>query len=158
MYRAITQHTLRRLLTRSRQCNRLLLLQPTRPFTCCSRLLTSSPPSVDSLHSSSTSASIQTEQPRYQLTFTCKKCSSRSSHELSKQAYHHGTVLVQCPGCKNRHLIADHLKIFSDTGITLDDILKTTGEIVRKKSISVDQLNNGDMEWIEKGSEKVQKS
>jgi hypothetical protein len=55
-------------------------------------------------------------------------------------------------------LIADHLKIFSDTRITLDDILKTTGEIVRKRSISVDQLNNGDMEWIEKGSEKVQKS
>lgn len=51
------------------------------------------------------------DKPQYQLTFTCKKCTTRSSHQLSKQAYHKGTVLIQCPGCKNRHLIADHLKV-----------------------------------------------
>lgn len=49
--------------------------------------------------------------PSYELTFTCKKCSTRSSHRVSKQGYHHGTVLIACPGCKNRHLISDHMKV-----------------------------------------------
>lgn len=66
-------------------------------------------------HQSSTGATKvpigKVDKPQYQLTFTCKKCDTRSSHALSKQAYHKGTVLIQCPGCKNRHLIADHLKV-----------------------------------------------
>lgn len=84
------------------------------------------------------------EKPRYQLSFTCKKCSTRSTHEISKQAYHKGTVLIQCPGCKNRHLIADHLKIFSDTSITLEDILARTGETMEKRAIGPDEV---DLEW-----------
>jgi hypothetical protein len=55
---------------------------------------------------------LEREQvPSYELTFTCNVCRTRSSHRLSKQGYHHGTVLIQCPDCKNRHLIADHLKV-----------------------------------------------
>lgn len=84
------------------------------------------------------------EKPRYQLSFTCKKCSTRSSHEVSKQAYHKGTVLIQCPGCKNRHLIADHMKIFSDTSITLEDILAQKGETMEKRAIGP---NEEDLEW-----------
>ena len=63
-------------------------------------------------------------QPAYQLTFTCKPCGHRSSHRVTKQGYHNGTVLIQCPGCKNRHVIADHLKVFLDQKSTLEDILK----------------------------------
>ncbi|KAF8246890.1 hypothetical protein K440DRAFT_506947, partial [Wilcoxina mikolae CBS 423.85] len=48
-------------------------------------------------------------QPSYHLTFTCRPCQTRSTHTVSKQAYHGGTVLIQCPGCKNRHVITDHL-------------------------------------------------
>ncbi|KAF2031078.1 zf-DNL-domain-containing protein [Setomelanomma holmii] len=48
--------------------------------------------------------------PSYELTFTCNVCKTRSSHRLSKQGYHHGTVLISCPDCKNKHLISDHLK------------------------------------------------
>ncbi|GMM36274.1 Zim17 protein [Saccharomycopsis crataegensis] len=64
------------------------------------------------------------------ISFTCKKCSTRSSHIMSKQAYTAGTVLIECPGCHNRHLIADHLKIFNDNRITIEDILKAKGETV----------------------------
>ena len=54
------------------------------------------------------------KQPTYELSFTCKPCSERSSHIISKQGYHSGTVLVQCPKCKGRHIISDHLKVCSD--------------------------------------------
>ncbi|KAF2703133.1 zf-DNL-domain-containing protein [Pleomassaria siparia CBS 279.74] len=52
--------------------------------------------------------------PAYEMTFTCNKCNTRSSHRVSKQGYHHGTVLITCPGCKNRHLMSDHLKVHLD--------------------------------------------
>lgn len=67
-------------------------------------------------------------KPELMIAFTCKKCDSRSSHVMSKQAYTGGTVLIQCPSCKSRHLIADHLKIFSDDRITIEDILSAKGE------------------------------
>nr|POE48124.1 uncharacterized protein c24h6.02c [Quercus suber] len=56
-------------------------------------------------------ASRKAQEPAYQMTFTCKQCSTRSSHRITKQAYHHGTTLITCPGCKNRHLMSDHLKV-----------------------------------------------
>lgn len=48
------------------------------------------------------------------MTFTCTAdaCGHRSSHEFTKRSYTKGIVLVQCPSCKNRHLIADHLGWF----------------------------------------------
>jgi hypothetical protein len=49
--------------------------------------------------------------PSYELTFTCNVCKTRSSHRMSKQGYHKGTILISCPDCKNRHLISDHLKV-----------------------------------------------
>ena len=60
-------------------------------------------------------ASIST--PAYELSITCKPkaplpdCGYRSTHRISKQGYFKGTILVQCPKCGNRHLIADHLKV-----------------------------------------------
>lgn len=71
---------------------------------------------------------VKIDRPMLMLAFTCKKCDTRSSHVLSKQGYEEGTILVQCPDCKSRHLIADHLKIFSDNRIKLEDILKAQGE------------------------------
>lgn len=78
-----------------------------RPFSTRSYL------HKDDLNSTSPAPepSEREQQPAYEMTFTCKQCNTRSTHRISKQGYHHGTVLVQCPGCKNRHLIADHLKV-----------------------------------------------
>ena len=84
-------------------------------------------------------------QPCYDMTFTCKKCLERSSHRITKQAYHFGTVLVNCPGCKSRHLIADHMKIFSDTSITIEDIMREKGEFIKKGSLGAD----GDVEFYD---------
>lgn len=56
---------------------------------------------------------------------------------MSKQAYTKGTVLIQCPSCTVRHLISDHLKIFSDQHITIEDILNAKGESV---SLTTDDL------------------
>lgn len=95
---------------------------------------TATPPQSDATTSSSPSTASSTEsplnaqyspprpqsprtvrrdrkEPTYQLTFTCKPCKHRSSHEMSRQGYHHGTVLITCPECKNRHVISDHLKV-----------------------------------------------
>lgn len=49
---------------------------------------------------------------------------------------------MQCPGCKNRHLIADHLKIFGDKTVTLEQILAEKGDLVKKGGVGVD----GDLE------------
>lgn len=74
---------------------------------------------------------VKIDKPMLMLAFTCKKCDTRSSHVMSKQAYQHGTILVKCPGCQSRHLVADHLKIFSDNRIKLEDIMKAQGEGIK---------------------------
>lgn len=86
--------------------------------------------------------------PAYELTFTCKQCTTRSSHRVSKQGYHHGTVLITCPGCKNRHLISDHMKIFSDKSVTIEDLMREKGQLVKRGSLSAE----GDVEFWDDGS------
>ncbi|KAF8202336.1 DNL zinc finger-domain-containing protein [Pholiota molesta] len=77
--------------------------------------------------------------PTLQITFTCTVtgCGDRSTHQFSKQAYEQGIVLVQCPKCKNRHLIADHLGWFKEGTKDgklprIEDILREKGEMVRR--------------------------
>ncbi|KAG6880217.1 hypothetical protein C0992_002983 [Termitomyces sp. T32_za158] len=81
-------------------------------------------------------------EPRLSMTFTCtvSGCGERSTHEFTKRAYERGIVLVQCPKCKNRHLIADHLGWFKESTEegklrTVEDILRARGEKVRRGRI-----------------------
>merc|ERR1711939_126175 len=90
-------------------------------------------------------AARKAQEPAYEMTFTCRACLERSSHRITKQAYHFGTTLITCPGCKNRHLISDHLKIFSDKNITLEDILKEKGQFLQKGRLGED----GDIEFFD---------
>lgn len=64
----------------------------------------------------------------YRITFTCKPCGHRSAHRMSKQGYHRGTVLIQCPSCQSRHVMSDHLGVFFDKKTTLEDLLKEKGQ------------------------------
>ncbi|ORZ00193.1 DNL zinc finger-domain-containing protein, partial [Syncephalastrum racemosum] len=66
------------------------------------------------------------------IGFTCNVCSERSHHAMSKLAYTKGVVLIECPGCKNRHLIADNLGWFRDQKTTVEDIIQEKGEAIRK--------------------------
>ena len=88
--------------------------------------------------------------PKLRITFTCTApdCNShRSTHEFSKHAYEKGIVLVKCPECKNRHLIADHLGWFNSQDLTeggklkdIEDIMRAQGEEVKKVSTEQELL------------------
>ncbi|EPE26172.1 hypothetical protein GLAREA_02084 [Glarea lozoyensis ATCC 20868] len=87
-------------------------------------------------------------KPEYWITFTCTPCSHRSSHKISKQGYHRGSVLITCPECRNRHVISDHLQIFGDKNMTIEDLMKERGQLVKKGTLSED----GDLEFWEDGT------
>lgn len=61
------------------------------------------------------------------------RCQKRSEETFSKHSYHHGTVIIRCEGCRNLHLIADHLKIVSETRVELEDILQ--GKVAVRKGV-----------------------
>ncbi|KAG4434726.1 hypothetical protein IFR05_009803, partial [Cadophora sp. M221] len=77
-------------------------------------------------------------KPEYEMTFTCTPCSTRSTHRVSKQGYHKGSVLITCPECKNRHVISDHLNIFGDKTLTIEDLMREKGQLVKKGTLSED--------------------
>ncbi|KAJ6445975.1 DNL zinc finger domain-containing protein [Purpureocillium lavendulum] len=85
----------------------------------------------------------QNNQAYYQLSFTCVPCGHRSHHNVSKQGYHAGSVLITCPGCRNRHVISDHLAIFGDRSVTVEDLMREKGNLVKRGSLGED----GDIEF-----------
>ncbi|CAJ2501390.1 Uu.00g042430.m01.CDS01 [Anthostomella pinea] len=87
-------------------------------------------------------------EPHYELTFTCVPCGERSSHTISKQGYHKGSVLITCPSCRNRHIISDNLNIFGDRKITVEDIMREKGQLVKRGTLGED----GDVEFWEDGT------
>lgn len=114
-------------LSRSPITNRVI---PSNRMIIASQIKSMRFSSSDLKNGNSNTASIKVDDPQLMIAFTCKKCDTRSSHTFSKQSYQKGTVLIQCPGCKNRHLIADNLKIFKDNKFSLEEVLKAKGESV----------------------------
>ena len=86
----------------------------------------------------------ETQNPAYyQLSFTCVPCGHRSHHNVSKHGYHSGSTLITCPSCRNRHVISDHLNIFGDRKITVEDLMREKGRLVKRGSLGED----GDIEF-----------
>ena len=56
---------------------------------------------------------------------------------MSKQAYEEGVVLVTCPGCQNKHVVADRLGWFGEKG-SIEDIMREKGQAVLKWNKSGD--------------------
>lgn len=108
---------------------------------------TASEPASDSSNPVSPADRIKTV-PHYEIVFTCKPCGTRSKHRISKQGYHHGSILISCPGCRNRHVISDHLRIFGDRALTVEDLMKERGQLVKKGTLGED----GDLEFWEDGT------
>ncbi len=71
---------------------------------------------------------------RLVIGFTCKVCSTRQFKSMSRVAYTKGVVFIKCDGCKNTHLIADHLGWYEHNkpAGTIEDILAKKGESVQK--------------------------
>ncbi|KAF9160858.1 hypothetical protein BGX21_005446 [Mortierella sp. AD011] len=80
---------------------------------------------------------------RMLIGFTCTVCNHRAHKTMSKHAYNHGVVIMQCDHCKNRHLIADHLGWFRDGGVTVEDLVKAKGETVQKMTRSFQLVKDG---------------
>lgn len=146
----------------ARLCNTALYRPSSRPFTIrYAHSIPRPPPSPakpnDAAEPSSADSSIA--QPSkagpgsypvpkpipnyYQLHITCVPCGTPSAHNISKQGYHHGSVFVSCPQCRNRHVISDHLNIFGDRKVTVEDLVREKGGIVRKGTLGAD----GDIEF-----------
>ncbi|CAJ1443309.1 unnamed protein product, partial [Effrenium voratum] len=72
------------------------------------------------------------EEEAYALAYTCGVCDGRSVKKISKRAYHQGVVIVTCPHCENRHLIADRLGWFEDESTDIEKMMKEKGEEIVK--------------------------
>ena len=73
---------------------------------------------------------------------------------IRDSSYTKGIVLVQCPGCKNRHLIADNLGWFAESKgepRTVEEIVRAHGGRVRTGTVYSD-VDNGETVEIESDS------
>jgi protein import protein ZIM17 len=60
-------------------------------------------------------------------------------------------VLITCPSCRNRHVISDHLNIFGNRSVTVEDLMRERGRLVKRGTLGED----GDIEFWEDGTTTV---
>lgn len=87
---------------------------------------------------------------QYMVMFTCNKCNTKQSKFFTKNAYHHGVVLIRCEGCHAVHLMADNLGWYGDKKTNIETIMK-------EKNSSV-LLGNADPRLLDLLNQKAQET
>lgn len=80
------------------------------------------------------------QKQRLHLVFTCAKCDTRATKSFTKDAYEKGVVIVTCPGCQARHVIADNLGWFGEE--------KNIEQILAAKGQSVTKITDSDIDYV----------
>ena len=78
------------------------------------------------------------------LLFECKVCNTQALKQFTRASYEKGVVLIECPGCKNKHVIADNLGWFMDMGEdnNIEKQMKSSGQELKRMSITPDQYSD----------------
>ena len=84
------------------------------------------------LHTSVESKPIGKLDARIFMSFRCKPCQGQVSKTLSRHSYEKGVVLIECPHCAVRHLIADNLNWFGDSKQNIETIVAAEGQKVKR--------------------------
>ncbi|KAL4428294.1 hypothetical protein ABPG75_002383 [Micractinium tetrahymenae] len=85
------------------------------------------------------------QQRQLLMLFTCSRCNTRAAKAFSKQSYEQGVVIVECPGCHNKHLIADNLGWFGQKGTVEEFAADRGGTVVRKMADGTVELTPEDL-------------
>lgn len=111
----------------------LPLSQPHPPFRPSSTTSSSSPPPPPPPDTSPPDRHLH-------LVYTCSKCDTRAVKSFSKTAYERGVVIITCPGCDARHLIADNLGWFGEE--------RNIEQILAKKGVPSAKITDADFEHV----------
>ena len=87
--------------------------------------------------------------------YTCKICDTRSVKQFTERAYTYGVVIATCPGCNNRHLLADRLGYFDNQQVDLETIAKENGESLKSIGEGVTEIDLEDLIGTDKMKELV---
>lgn len=74
------------------------------------------------------SASEANSRKDLYMMFTCGQCETRAVRGFSRQAYENGVVIVTCPGCSSKHVVADRMGWFGEPGSVEDFIAQADAD------------------------------
>lgn len=81
------------------------------------------------------------------MMFTCGRCDARAARGFSRQAYEKGVVIVTCPECQVKHVVADRMGWFGEPGSVEDFI----AEKARADGGGEDKATRGSIRLTEDG-------
>jgi len=68
------------------------------------------------------------------VMFTCKRCDTRTMKMVNRVSIEQGVVIIQCDGCKVRHLLVDNLGWYTSDKLprSIDEMAALSGESVNR--------------------------